>query len=66
MVVLLKNSKSYSSKYHLKKEMEIIIEKLYDIKRTFQLYQRLLSEDSHATLFKNFPYMFSIIIKAME
>lgn len=46
--------------------MEIIIEKLYDIKRTFQLYKRLLSGDSHTTLCKNFPYMFSIIIKAME
>lgn len=65
-MITLNSTKKYSSKYHLKKEIEIIIEKLYDIKRTYQLYRELLSEDNNSVICNKFPYMFSIIIKAME
>ena len=62
----LKNIKKYSSKYHLKREIEIIIEKLYDLKRTFQLYRSLLFEDNYSIICKNFPQMFAIMLKSME
>lgn len=60
------DKKKYSSKYHLKKEIEIIIEKLYDLKRTFQLYRNLRSEGNKQIICDNFPHMFSIIIQSME
>lgn len=63
---LMNNQKKYSSKYHLKKELEIIIEELYSIKRTYQLYKELLSKENSEIIVNNFPYMFSIMIKAME
>ena len=62
----MNNQKKYSSKYHLKKELEIIIEELYSIKRTYQLYKELLSKENSEIIVNNFPYMFSIMIKAME
>ena len=63
---LMNKQKKYSSKYHLKKELEIIIEELYSIKRTYQLYKKLLSKENSEIIVNNFPYMFSIMIKAME
>ena len=62
----MNKQKKYSSKYHLKKELEIIIEELYSIKRTYQLYKKLLSKENSEIIVNNFPYMFSIMIKAME
>lgn len=63
---LMNKQKKYSSKYHLKKELEIIIEELYSIKRTYQLYKKILSKENSEIIVNNFPYMFSIMIKAME
>ena len=62
----MNKQKKYSSKYHLKKELEIIIGELYSIKRTYQLYKKLLSKENGEIIVNNFPYMFSIMIKAME
>ena len=60
------NAKKYSSKYHLKKEMEIIIEKLNEYNRAFQLYKCLLKEDNKAIIYKHFPYLFTIILNSLE
>ena len=56
----------YNSKYHIDKEIDIIMNKLYIIKRSFQVYKELKSEKNVKIICNQFPYLFSLILDSLE
>ncbi len=60
------NLPNFSSKYHIEKEIDIIMNKLNIIKQNFQLFKLLKSEDNIEYICKQFPCTFSIILDSLE
>lgn len=56
----------YKSKYYLKKEINILMYRLYDIKKSFQLFKLISSKENHEVFCKNFPYMMHTILQALK
>lgn len=56
----------YKSKYYLKKEINILMLRLYDIKKAFQLFKELSSKDSYELFCKKFPYIMHIILQSLK
>lgn len=56
----------YKSKYYLKKEINILMLRLYDIKKAFQLFKELSSKDNYELFCKKFPYIMHIILQSLK
>lgn len=54
------------SKYKIKKEIEIIIHKLFVIKKEFYLRKNLTTGENLEYICRKFPYMFSTIIDSLD
>ena len=60
-----KSQKKYSSKYHLKKEFEIILNKMYIINLDFELYKNLKSGEIKKYITDYIPYTSQIILNSL-
>lgn len=61
-----KNLTKYSSRYHIEKEIDIIMNRLNITKQNFQLFKHLKLEENIEYICEQFPYMFSIILNSLE
>lgn len=58
-------TKNFKTKYYLKKELEIILTGLFEVKRNYQLLKMISTGENHKVLCENFPHFFSVILKAL-
>lgn len=55
----------YKSKYYLKKEIDIIMNNLYEINRAFELFKNISSSDNHKYICKTIPFCTKVILEAL-
>jgi uncharacterized membrane protein YgaE (UPF0421/DUF939 family) len=62
----MSNKQKYSSKYHIEKEIDIIMNRLNIAKQNLQLFKELKSEKNVNTICSQFSYMFTIILNSLQ
>ena len=62
VIYMPSNQKEYTSKYYLKKEFEVILNKIYIIKQNFELFKVLKSDETKKNITDNMPYTCQIIL----
>ena len=61
----IKNPK-FSSKYHIEKEIAIIMNKLYVVKQNWKLLKELNSKENIEVICNQFPNLFNIILESLK
>lgn len=62
----MSSNPKYSSKYHIEKEIDIIMNRLNIAKQNLQLFKELKSEKNVNTICSQFPHTFSIILNSLQ
>lgn len=62
----MNNKQMYSSKYHIEKEIDIIIKRLYIAKQNLQLIALLTSEKNESIFYNHLPHTLNIILKSLQ
>lgn len=65
VIYMPSNQKEYTSKYYLKKEFEVILNKIYIIKQNFELFKVLKSDETKKNITDNMPYTCQIILNSL-
>ena len=58
-------TKNKTSKYNIKKEMDLIVKKIYHIKQTFNVFQKIRLEEEYKSISDRLPYTSSVILSAL-
>ena len=62
----MKKNHKYTSKYHIEKEIDVIMDMLYIVKQNWLLFKELKSKENIEAICSQFPHMFKIILNALQ
>ena len=58
-------NKNKTSKYNVEKEVNLIVKKIYHIKQTFNVFQKIWLEEEYKSISDRLPYTSSIILSTL-